>query len=576
MVNRPRGNPRHLIGIALLGLLLVLPPAGLAELRVELDRERVALGDSVGLTIEHAGGSGGAEPELAVLRGDFEILGRQQTTELSLIDGRVKQTVRWHFTIAPRRTGTLRLPPIPVGQEVTEPLTLEVREPDRGPARDRDFFLELEVTPERPYVQQQTRLTVRLFQGVDRPLEGSIQTPDLRNAVVKRLGRDQMGVQTRGERDYRVIERRYAVLPRASGSLTIPPIVFEGKVATQPRQGLMFQTGQPIRRETAEQTLTVRPPPEDFTGDWWLPVTELQLEESWTPEGTGDSGDAAPRRIQVGEALTRRIELRARGATGEQLPSLEAPEFPGLNAYPDQAETTTAVDDNGVTGRRIQPVAFVATQPGTFTLPAIRLPWWDVEAERLRHVALPARELIVEPPATPAGGNGSDTTEAGRLPPPAPEHLAAGALGLWLLTLAWALTLRRRLVRNGPAPPPRTPRARRHAMEAAREAFRHARRRRDWPKARAALLEWAGHRWPEEPPRNLRTLAARLEDAEAGAAVELLDRISFADARPRRLGWRAERRLEAALQRASESAPSAPRRAPRRAQGPGLPELDPR
>lgn len=201
MVNRPRGNPRHLIGIALLGLLLVLPPAGLAELRVELDRERVALGDSVGLTIEHAGGSGGAEPELAVLRGDFEILGRQQTTELSLIDGRVKQTVRWHFTIAPRRTGTLRLPPIPVGQEVTEPLTLEVREPDRGPARDRDFFLELEVTPERPYVQQQTRLTVRLFQGVDRPLEGSIQTPDLRNAVVKRLGRDQMGVQTRGERD---------------------------------------------------------------------------------------------------------------------------------------------------------------------------------------------------------------------------------------------------------------------------------------------------------------------------------------------------------------------------------------
>jgi hypothetical protein len=51
--------------------------------------------------------------------------------------------------------------------------------------------------------------------------------------------------------------------------------------------------------------------------------------------------------------------------------------------------------------------------------------------------------------------------------------------------------------------------------------------------AAGALLDWAAAEWPHNPPRNLGSIASRLED-EAGAEVRRLDQSLYA---PGRINW---------------------------------------
>jgi hypothetical protein len=88
----------------------------------------------------------------------------------------------------------------------------------------------------------------------------------------------------------------------------------------------------------------------------------------------------------------------------------------------------------------------------------------------------------------------------------------------WLLTLALWLGGRMRSgttvsAKRATPPPPRTAQA--------RARVRNACRANDPKAARDALLAWAAARWPEDPPRRLQTLAARLDRSGAEVLGEL-------------------------------------------------------
>ncbi len=545
----------------------------------ELDRNRIADGESVTLTLTVPGDLDG-EPDFTPLTQDFDILGQAQSSHTSIINGRMDSKRVWRLTLAPKRTGRLALPPIPVGGLQSRPQTLEVTEAGSPAAGGEapQAFIEVQSDPQTPYVQGQVIYTVRIFHRV-KLREGSLSDPAADGMPVERLGEDRSYQEFRHGHRYSVIERRYALFPQHSGELTIePPLLSAGVLVQSRRSGGslaqrmfgqdpfgdmngFFQETRPLRVRGKPLTLQVRPQPANVAGAW-LPARSLSLEESWSPEDG----------FRVGEPVTRTISLRARGLTDSQLPDLQAPTVDGLKVYVDRPQGQTGPADGGLEAMKEFKAALVPTREGRIELPETRIEWWDTVADQPRVAVLPARSIQVLPalmsepppgpePAETAGQHPVAASPAAQADTPSPlpsagtgdgpghwPWIAAGLAAAWLLTLLLWLRERRRRVGEVPAGGPKA-----HAPKADVSAVRQACRGQSPAKARQALLEWARAAWPQHPPAGLSELALRLANEDAATALRELDAVLYAADGGSWDGDGAWRRLDEALKQSATS-----------------------
>ena len=542
----------------LLSALLSLATAGTRaeELTSSLERNPIHAGESVHLVLELRRASGGLKPDLSPLHSDFQILHTSANTQIEFINGLQSAITRWTIELTPKRQGTLTLPPISVGQFQSQALTLGVL-PARAAddAENRDIFLEAEISPDPAYVQAQMRYVVRLLRSVD-VVDGTLTEPSATNAVLKRLGRDISYTTSRDGRSYRVLERRYALFPQASGELVISPVQFEGEVVDPGQTGTglsrLFARGKRLHLRTPLLRARALSPPADFPGHTWLPAKNLQLEEEWSKD---------PETLRAGEPVTRTLRLQAVGLSADQLPEFTVTTTDGIKEYGDQPITRTTTDSDWVHGVREQRIALVPASKGRYTLPEIRIDWWDTERNAPRQATLPARLVEVaagarEARAPARGDNGSLVEPAAARAPQQPlplwQGISALLLGLWLITLiAW----RRARVR------PSTAGAAAGNAAAADErppaTLRHACLTGDARAARTALLEWAADSWPEQPPLCLMGLARRLADAELQSELAVLDRALYA---PDEAPWRGEPLWQRARKGLRRPAPVGPRK----------------
>ncbi len=555
------------MALAVVALLLFATAESHAqELKSSLERNPIYTGESVRLVLELRRAAGGLKPDLSPLDSDFQILHTSANTQIEFVHGLQSAITRWTLELTPKREGALMIPSISVGQFQSPELTLEVLPPRQSnEAGDREIFLEVVVSPDPVYVQAQMRYVVRLLRSVD-VVDGTLTEPSTTNAVLHHLGRDISYTTTRDGQSYRVLERRYALFPQASGELVISPVEFEGEVVDPGQAGTglsrLFARGKRVRLRTPVVRTTALPPPADYPGQTWLPAKNLQLGEEWSKD---------PDTLHAGEPVTRTLRLQAVGLSAEQLPEIAVTATDGVKEYGDQPITRTTTDTDWVHGVREQRIALVPGNEGTYTLPEIRIDWWDTERNAPRQTTIPARVLrvaagIQDSAATFAGGD-AVTKEKQPVPPlwqrsPLWQGVSALLVFLWLITfIAWRRA--RAMPRaaggergNGLEPSERPPASLRRACLAD-----------DARAAREALLRWAAVNWPEHPPRGLTGLAERLAAAELRAELATLDRALYA---PGRDLWRGEplwQRARTQLVRPTATQP---------AKDDGLPELYPR
>jgi hypothetical protein len=119
-----------------------------------------------------------------------------------------------------------------------------------------------------------------------------------------------------------------------------------------------------------------------------ISARNLKVEEVWTPE---------PGTAKVGDAFTRTITF-----TAPEVPAMAFPPFPagkieGLGVYPKPAEVLDKSDRGSLTGSRRDTIVYVCQRAGHFTIPATRLTWFDLDAQKLHTIDFPARNLSVSP-----------------------------------------------------------------------------------------------------------------------------------------------------------------------------------
>ncbi|OEC32582.1 Oxygen tolerance [Pseudomonas cuatrocienegasensis] len=381
----------RLLCTLLLGLLAWQASAD--GLRASVDRARLNAGETVELILESTDATLFGKPDLSPLDTLFNVLGTRQVNRLTSLGGEARATTRWIVSLQPRQSGFVVIPPLQLGDQQSQPITLQVleRSDNQGTASLAPVFIDASLDQESVYVQAQSVLTLRIYHSVSLYDDSSLSPLEMPDARVEQLGEPRTYESDIGGVRHGVIELRYAIYPQHSGELTIPSQAFSATVADRSRSNdyLPFgpRTGTITRVNSPSIPLTVKPRPADYPSDApWLPARALSLAEAWSPE---------PDNVQVGDSLTRSLMLKVDGLSSAQLPPLAATQVEGLRRYPDQPQLSNEASETGLIGSREEREALVPNREGTLQLPAVEVVWWNTQSDRLERTSLPARTLAV-------------------------------------------------------------------------------------------------------------------------------------------------------------------------------------
>ena len=564
--------------ILLLMLALVTGSLQAGELKVEPDRNRLYEGETLTLTVTGTMKldidlnnlfefdlSKLPAPDIEKLEQDFDILGRNQNYSVRTVNGKMMSELTWTYRLAPKKTGTLTIPSLRFRDDTSDPVTVEVvpGTPPDQPNTGRASFIELSADKAELYVQEQLILTVRLFFSGNL-IRGELSEPENPDAIIESLGKQQEYARYRDGRRYRVVERRYALFPQKPGTFTLAPIRFQGQAYDD--------AGRLITLRDTEQLfdIPVRDVPADFTGDVWLPASDLSLEESGLAPGL---------QVETGQNLTRKLTLKAAGLPSEALPPLPDTTPDGLRSYPDTPERNSTITASGLESTLTQSTALVPVRPGQMTLPEIRIPWWDTDTDSQKVAIIPARTLQVtgataapapekqQPVAvTPATATSTEPAASGG--PAQPQSrvwkwLSIGLLVLWLLTLLMWWWSRKRLSESAAGTDPEAePGNESELFDALLEAAR-----KGSASTPLLLARWTSLRFPGHRIQSAADALALLADTELDTELEKLQKCLFSRESGNGKSWDGKKLAEA-LGRIRKRKPRKPRQT-------GLPPLYP-
>ena len=506
-----------------------------AEISIDLDRKQIDANQSVILVFSADTATGG-DPDFSPLKKNFDIVNQGSSSQLTMANGSVTRSYRWSLTIIPKKTGKLTIPAISFGADSSPVTVLQV-----NPAKQQisgqasgEVFLEVEVTPEDPYVQAQVSYIVRVFHKVGIS-QASLSPPSANNVVIEQLHKDREYRTRHGNQNYDVFERRYTLFPENSGKVVIPPIQLDAQVLTGQTTGGLFSRNVTHSQRFVSKAveLNVKPIPKSFTGKHWLPASSVQFTQTWSED---------PAKTVVGEPITQTLVLQVEGLMKSQLPVLsklfkDKMDITDIKTYPDQPKLTQAATVSGVTSRREEKIAMIPGKSGAFKLPSVEIPWWNVETDRMEIARIDAVALQ-------AKGSGKNAVNSPiNMAPESTANNQADAIfdlsnanqqnnGFWkwvslILGLGWLFTLlgfswffysRRK---NGLTTPSTTESLDEETrrLKAGRN-LRKACQENDPVHAKTEFLKWAQSRWLEQPPTNLAEIGKRLP-----ALKEVIDQL---------------------------------------------------
>lgn len=397
------------------------------------DRKVIAAGETFNYVLTLADGQGRTPPNLNPLLENFEIVDRRRTSKAAMENGRPVHMDQWVMTLLPKRTGTLTIPPLTVGNQTSQAERVQVIPTAAVDVKaDTPLFVRLTTGAGPAFAQSDIPVTIRIYDRVGM-MRGAMEKPVAEGATFVQDGDQRHYLKTINNQRYRVLEQSYLMRPQRSGTIEIQPLTLDATVPGPPTGndgdrnmaallGRGTFTGQlPPERNITVKSLPVKvevePRPADATG-WFLPARAVLLHEEWS---------SPPQKVKVGTVLTRTITLEAQGATPNQLPPLQIQPVDGVRQYEDKGETDTAWINGEMGAQLVKEISVMPTRPGSFTLPAMDVHWWNLVTQKQEVTRLPAVTISAEgdvPAVSSAAvGAASPPNQPSSAPPPPPSTL---------------------------------------------------------------------------------------------------------------------------------------------------------
>ena len=293
--------------------------------------------------------------------------------------------------------------------------------------------VEVEVSGRTFYEQQNIVYTARVISSDNLKTLNAV-LPQVGGAVLEQVDGPVASERNSGRNREIVNEYRFKLMPLQSGEVEIPAISFTGTHAATTRQWPGVQ-GMPAAGDNsfsiaADKPLKLMVLPADQSVMPWLPLHDLKLRAQMPEE----------RPAKEGVPVTLTLELTARGALGEQLPSLESQlKSDNFRVYRDATTTSSGISNDGkqLLGSRKETYTLIPLRDGWIRLPQVRVAWWDVDTDSAMVAGLAGQDSMAGASADSKQAAGTDDVFSGWFWVPWLVTVSL-ILGYWLG--AWART----------------------------------------------------------------------------------------------------------------------------------------
>jgi len=393
---------RQQIALNLLLFTLSTTTATAIELQAHIEPTHIVLGDTATLTVQLINDSNqtlniNSEPDTQGLQTDFTVYGPSTSHYTQSINGINTQQISWQYNLEPLHDGTLTIPAMKVatsqGEFHSQPIVITVGKSNSGGATPH---LTASVSNLQPYLHQPIYYTLHLYHlGNISNLEAVL--PE--DGVLMETLPDSVKKSTTivDGQAMEVLEVTYLLTPLRSGEIQLTPAKIKGvKVERNSRRQhsdidffLGYSNSRPFTLSSDILALQVKVP----EAQPWLPAQNLTLTEKWESDTTQE--------VTAGTPIIRTLTVTAENVGGQPLSSLENimqdnADFKVRAPKPDSKRNFTTNSNIPIT-EVTQTFSIIPLKAGTLTLPAIRIPWWNLETNQMIWAELPAKTInIVE------------------------------------------------------------------------------------------------------------------------------------------------------------------------------------
>ena len=137
------------------------------DIDVSVDRNPVSINESFKL-IFSASESPDEDPDFSTLDDDFRVLNQQKNSQSSWVNGESNRRISWTLDVMAKRAGQREIPAVSFGEDSSSALQINVLArtvSDKMTVND-ELYIQIDASPEQPYVQSQLLYTIRFFQRI--------------------------------------------------------------------------------------------------------------------------------------------------------------------------------------------------------------------------------------------------------------------------------------------------------------------------------------------------------------------------------------------------------------------------
>ncbi len=407
-----------ILGISIWSLVSGLGSASAAEVRVvvSLDRNQVAVGENVFLTVRILDGRGNIQaPQFPPLQNlDIHYTGR--ASRMSLINGVSSSSIEFSYIVSPRKPGAYTIPPLDVsvngaalqtntvqfeavdggsgyansappapsaGLPMSQNIKTSKAQPPSG--ADSRIFAEAQLSKFSVYQNEQTLLNYALYTSYDTRYEGFESEPELSGFWIeefpqeKEVPREMVSIG--GRRYIKADIKKMALFPTSPGKYTIQP----GKIKTTVKQDQQqdnvfdeffndsFFNGGNFFSKRETRLLSPRP----------IEIEVKPLPEAGKPTGfQGDVGlyqmNATLDRTEVKQNEPVKMTLVIEGMGNvDRVNRPRIPDLKGFRTYEADSKSEVARQNDMISGRKTFEVVFIPKDEGKMFIPPLEFSFFD-------------------------------------------------------------------------------------------------------------------------------------------------------------------------------------------------------
>jgi hypothetical protein len=385
-----------------LALLLASAVASLpaAQLTAQLDRDTITLGEAAALSLTYEGSQSDQVPTPPTVP-NLQIVYTGQSSQVSIVNGSVSQTVTHNFQVTARQPGEYTIPALTVnlgGKKLTTlPLKLRVLKAaaisqEAVESGSQAAFMRLVLPKKEIYLGEPTVAEVQIYFRQGTQVAGSPQISSF-PAEGFNVGKIVPGQQQRrvqiGNAVYTTLSGYTVLTPNKTGPLVVGPVTATVALAMAPRtfeEQFFGGRQQQLRLATEEETIQCHPlPTQDVPPNFNGAVGSFEMTVT-----------AGPTNLATGDPITVRVRIAGHG----QLDAIKLPEqstWHDFKTYPPSVLPIEISDQLGLQGAKTFEEVVTPLNTDVKELPAFSFSFFDPDAKQYRTLTQPPLALTVRP-----------------------------------------------------------------------------------------------------------------------------------------------------------------------------------